>query len=87
MAGRITTQLVIEGINKAKKAFTDVQKDLSNTESAASKAGSACNVWRRCTSVTRRAWAARAMAVATALSSPPKTTTLWPAKSCAELGW
>lgn len=41
MAGRITTQLVIEGINRAKKAFTDVQKDLSNTESAASKAGKA----------------------------------------------
>ena len=41
MAGRITTQLVIEGINKAKKAFADVQKDLSNTESAAGKAGKA----------------------------------------------
>ena len=41
MAGKITTQLVIEGINRAKKAFTDVQKDLSNTESAASKAGKA----------------------------------------------
>lgn len=41
MAGRITTQLVIEGINRAKKAFADVQKDLSNTESAASKAGKA----------------------------------------------
>ena len=41
MAGKITTQLVIEGINRAKKAFTEVQKDLSNTESAASKAGKA----------------------------------------------
>ena len=41
MAGKVTTQLVIEGINRAKKAFTEVQKDLSNTESAASKAGKA----------------------------------------------
>ena len=41
MAGKVTTQLVIEGINRAKKAFADVQKDLSNTESAASKAGKA----------------------------------------------
>lgn len=41
MAGKVTTQLVIEGINRAKKAFTEVQEDLSNTESAVSKVAEA----------------------------------------------
>lgn len=38
---KVKTQLIIEGINKAKKAFAEVQKDLASTESAASKAGRA----------------------------------------------
>lgn len=38
---KVKTQLIIEGINKAKKAFAEVQQDLSKTESAASKAGRA----------------------------------------------
>lgn len=41
MVKKATTQLVIEGINRTKKVFADVKKDLGNTESAASKAGKA----------------------------------------------
>ena len=41
MVKKATTQLVIEGINRTKKVFADVKKDLGNTESAASRAGKA----------------------------------------------
>ncbi|WP_447590178.1 tape measure protein [Aquipseudomonas campi] len=41
MAGKVTTQLVIDGKNNSKKAFDDVKKDIASLDAAASKAGKA----------------------------------------------
>ena len=40
MAGKVLTQLVIEGVNQTRKMFTEVNKDLDVTNKALSKAGS-----------------------------------------------
>lgn len=41
MAGKVTTQLVIDGKNNTKKAIDDVKKDIASLDAAASKAGKA----------------------------------------------